>query len=69
MNLAELLAQDGITGPRAWARLFWFSFVRPGMMRQIFGAWFAFFLPGFHPWKHDDRALIAKAERELGYAG
>ncbi|MEA3001901.1 MAG: uncharacterized protein QOH81_689 [Sphingomonadales bacterium] len=65
----NLLAQDGITGPRAWARLFWFSFVRPGMMRKILGAWFAFFLPGFHPWKHDDRALIARAERELSYAG
>jgi hypothetical protein len=63
-----LLAQDGITGPRAWARLLWFSFVRPGMMRKILGAWFAFFLPGFHPWKHDDRALIAKAEADLAYA-
>jgi predicted metal-dependent hydrolase len=60
-----LLRQDGITGPRAWARLFWYSFVRPGMMRKILGAWFAFFVPGFHPWKQDDRRLIAKAEREL----
>jgi predicted metal-dependent hydrolase len=60
-----LLRQDGITGPRAWARLFWFSFVRPGMMRKIMGAWASFFMPGFHPWKHDDRALIADAERSL----
>jgi predicted metal-dependent hydrolase len=60
-----LLRQDGISGPRAWARLFWFAFGRPGMMRKIFGSWFAFFLPGFHPWKHDDRALIADAERKL----
>ena len=61
----ELLRQDGITGPKAWARLFWFSFVRPGMMRKIGGAWLSFFLPGFHPWNHDDRPLIAKAERAL----
>jgi predicted metal-dependent hydrolase len=54
-----LLRQDGITGPKAWARLFWFSFVRPGMMRKILRAWFSFFLPGFHPWNQDDRALIA----------
>ncbi|MDB5669165.1 MAG: metal-dependent hydrolase [Alphaproteobacteria bacterium] len=60
-----LLAQDGIKGPKAWARLFWYTFVRPGMMRKIAGAWLAFFLPGFHPWKHDDRALIAEAERTL----
>jgi predicted metal-dependent hydrolase len=65
----NLLAQDGITGPRAWARLLWFSFGRPGMMRKILGAWFAFFLPGFHPWNHDDRALIARAERALAQAG
>ncbi|HOB14217.1 MAG TPA: metal-dependent hydrolase, partial [Novosphingobium sp.] len=22
-------------------------------------------MPGFHPWKHDDRALIGKAESEF----
>jgi len=61
----ELLRQDGITGPKAWARMFWFAWVRPGMLRKILGAWLAFFLPGFHPWNHDDRALIAKAEQGL----
>ncbi|HEX8217094.1 MAG TPA: metal-dependent hydrolase [Allosphingosinicella sp.] len=58
----DLLRQDGITGPRAWARFFWFAWVRPGMMRKILGAWAAFFMPGFHPWNHDDRALIAAEE-------
>lgn len=61
----ELLRQDGITGPRAWARLFWFAYVRPGMLRKILGAWADFFLPGFHPWNRDDRALIAGEERKL----
>jgi predicted metal-dependent hydrolase len=61
----ELLRQDGITGPKAWARMFWFAWVRPGMLRKILGAWLAFFLPGFHPWRHDDRALIASAEQGL----
>jgi hypothetical protein len=61
----ELLRQDGITGPRAWGGLFWHAFVRPGMVRKILGAWASFFLPGFHPWNHDDRALIAKAEAAL----
>ncbi|MGH6781504.1 MAG: metal-dependent hydrolase [Sphingomonadaceae bacterium] len=58
----ELLRQDGFSGPQLWARVFWFAFVKPGMMRRILTAWMAFFLPGFHPWKHDDRALIAHAE-------
>jgi uncharacterized protein len=61
----ELLRQDGLTGPWIWARLFWFAFGRPGMMRKVFAAWASFFMPGFHPWNHDDRALIADAERSL----
>jgi uncharacterized protein len=64
LGTIALLRQDGITGPRAWARMLWFAWVRPGMLRKILGAWFAFFLPGFHPWKHDDRALIGKAESD-----
>lgn len=58
----ELLRQDGITGAKAWARMIWFTWVHPGMLRKIFGAWVSFFLPRFHPWNHDDRALIAKGE-------
>jgi hypothetical protein len=65
----DLLAQDGITGLRAWGRMLWFAWVRPGMLRKILGAWLAFFLPGFHPWNHDDRALIAAAEGDATAAG
>jgi predicted metal-dependent hydrolase len=64
----ELLRQDGITGPKAWARLFWFAYVRPGMLRKILGAWASFFMPGFHPWNHDDRALIQAEEKRLAEA-
>ena len=65
MGVRELLRQDGITGFEAWRRMLWFAFVRPGMMRKILGAWAGFFMPGFHPWNHDDRKLIARAEQEL----
>jgi predicted metal-dependent hydrolase len=61
----ELLRQDGITGPRAWWGLFWYAYVRPGMMRKILGAWASYFRPGFHFWNHDDRALIAAEETAL----
>jgi predicted metal-dependent hydrolase len=61
----DLLAQDGITGPKALWGLFWFAFGRPGMFRKVFAAWASYFLPRFHPWNHDDRALIAKADAEL----
>src|SRR3954453_13426982 len=68
LGTLDLLAQDGITGFTACRRLLWHNWVRPGMLRKIMGAWIAFFLPGFHPWNHDDRALIAKAEAELARA-
>ena len=32
------------------------------MIRKILGAWADFFRPGFHPWNHDDRALIARQD-------
>ena len=28
------------------------------MFRKIAGAWFKFFMPRFHPWNEDDRALL-----------
>jgi predicted metal-dependent hydrolase len=68
LGTLELLRQDGITGVKAWGRLFWFALVRPGMMRKVLGAWASYFMPGFHPWNHDDRALIAKAEKGLAEA-
>jgi len=54
----ELLAQDGITGRKAKARLIWYLVGRPGILRRVFPAWCAYFLPGFHPWNTDDRVLI-----------
>ena len=59
---------DGVVGPRAWAKLGWYALGSPGMMRKIFAAWVAYFLPGFHPWNMDDRALIADYEAMSGAA-
>ena len=54
----NLLAQDGITGWKARWGLFKYLTVSPGVVRRIFPAWLAYFKPSFHPWDHDDRALI-----------
>ncbi len=61
----ELLAQDGITGWKARWGLFKYLTISPGVVRRIFPAWLAYFRPGFHPWDHDDRALIGRYEGEF----
>lgn len=61
----DLLAQDGISGARAGWGLARAAFVSPGLMRRILRPWFAYFLPGFHPWNEDDRGLICGAELTL----
>lgn len=61
-----LLRQDGIRGPAAWARMIWYLAGRPGVLRRVFPMWLSYFRPGFHPWQHDDRALLEKGKRELG---
>jgi predicted metal-dependent hydrolase len=66
--MLELLRQDGLTGPAIWWRIFWYAFGNPGMARKIAGAWFSYFMPGFHPWNHDDRKLIALAESDYADA-
>jgi predicted metal-dependent hydrolase len=61
----DLLAQDGLTGLRMKWRVFNYLAGKPGVLRQVFPAWVSYFLPGFHPWKLDDRSLIAQAESDL----
>jgi uncharacterized protein len=60
----DLLAQDGITGWRANWGLATLLLGRPGMVRRIIPAWFSYFIPGFHPWNHDDRHLIKLVDSE-----
>lgn len=60
----ELLAQDGLTGWRVKLRLAAYLLWRPGVLRRIFPQWVRYFLPGFHPWNHDDSALIAGTATE-----
>ncbi|MEJ5978632.1 metal-dependent hydrolase [Novosphingobium sp. PS1R-30] len=61
----QLLAQDGITGPRVRWKLLAYLFWSPGVLRRILPAWLGYFRPGFHPWNHDDRALIARAAADF----
>ena len=64
-GMLDLLAQDGLKSAGVKWRLFAYAFGRPGMARKVMGLWLAFFLPGFHPWNHDDRALIGLVDSEF----
>jgi uncharacterized protein len=63
-GMLDLLAQDGISGAAVHARILWFMFGNPGIVRRLIPAWSTFFLPGFRPWNHDDRHLIGRIDSE-----
>ncbi|MEJ1967771.1 MAG: metal-dependent hydrolase [Rhizomicrobium sp.] len=64
-GLDALFAQDGIRGRSTWVRWLHFAFVRPGILRRVMGSYLTYYLPQFHPWRVDDRALTSAADREL----
>ncbi len=64
----DLMAQDGVTGWRAKAMVAKYLLVSPGIVTRMIPAWISYFLPGFHPWNHDDRALIQKVESDYAAA-
>lgn len=64
-RMADFFRQDGINTPRTWLRVFTYLWIKPGMMRRIFRPYVSFFRPGFHPWDHDDGALVHKFEQSL----
>jgi uncharacterized protein len=59
----ELLRQDGYGKRAAFSGLIKAGFGKGGVARNIFKPWLSFFRPGFHPWDHDDRALLIKGEK------
>ncbi|WP_293001744.1 metal-dependent hydrolase [Nevskia sp.] len=55
----HLIRQDGEhRNLRGWLRLMNHLWGRPGLLRRIVLPWLAYFRPGFHPWQHDNRALL-----------
>lgn len=64
-NVAEIFRRDGINTFRSWRRGMAFLLVKPGMMRCVLAHYLAYYRPGFHPWKLDDRELATRAAAEL----
>jgi predicted metal-dependent hydrolase len=64
-RMADFFRRDQMNNVRTWLRVAKYLLVSPGMVRRIFLPYLSFFLPGFHPWRQDDRNLIADVERTL----
>lgn len=67
LHIRTLLKTDGLQwSPKAWGRILHYMWVFPGAWRVCLPAWFAWLKPGFHPWQHDNRELVATWKAEHG---
>lgn len=64
-GMKALLRQDGLSGWKVTARIWWYLLGKPGVLRKLIPEWLAYFMPRFHPWNHDDRALIGSYDSEF----
>jgi len=68
-NMRSLYQQDGLRGFRIWRRTLVYLLFRPGPLARIFPNYMSYYKPGFHPWQHDDRELLAKTAAALELMG
>ncbi len=56
---ARLVQVDGkLTDVAGWGRYLKFLWVKPGVLRKLAVPWLDYFRPSFHPWQHDNFALV-----------
>jgi len=64
-NMGDSYRQDGVSNLKTWLRTIGYMIGSPGVLRRIFLPYLDYFRPGFHPWQHDDRALLSRAQHML----
>jgi len=62
---AGFLRARGENTPANWLRGLGFLLGRPGPLRRLVPDYLAWFRPGFHPWQHDNRALLQPWQQRL----
>ena len=62
---ALLLQADGYTAREARRAARGYLWGKPGLFRRGWKTYFAWYRPGFHPWKHDNRAELAAWQAEF----
>jgi hypothetical protein len=62
-----MLKHDGqLWSLHEWLSGFKYLFIKPGILRRVFWAYLAYYRRDFHPWQHDNRALITEWEQDYG---
>ena len=64
-RMADFFRQDSMNTPWTWLKVLAYLTVKPGILRRTLLPYLGFYRPSFHPWKHDDRELIAAVEAKL----
>lgn len=54
--------RGGVLNLRGWLKVANLLVGKPGIMRRMLPDWLDFFRPGFHPWMHDNRHFLDKAD-------
>ena len=66
VRFAYFTAKDGLLlRPKVWGRMLWFVWGPRGLYSALWRDFFAWFAPGFHPWRLDDGPLIEARLAEL----
>jgi predicted metal-dependent hydrolase len=58
--VALMRAQGLAKKPASWAKLLWYVFGSPGVLRRIIPPYLRYYNPGFHPNDIDDREALAR---------
>lgn len=69
LNYFYFTRRDGIGFWKAAWLFFKYGFINPGPLRRIQIPWLAYFLPGFHPWKHDNRQHVERWKAAYAASG
>ncbi len=65
IQIIKMLRHDGqLFKLRTWASAARFWLGRHGIVWHTLPHWFAYFKPSFHPWQHDNRALLMRWRTE-----
>ena len=62
---ARLLQADGYAPKQALKAVNDYVWRKPGLFSRGWRTYFAWYRPGFHPWDHDNRALVADWKAEF----